>query len=224
MRFNLLAFCKSLIEKSLSFCAMNAPATSAPKLAAPGAGLPLLEAWVVRLFGRSALRRRFTRETALADLEQTAERLLQRTAPLSAEQLATPKLIPRLRGLEDSSRFWSPSMVLEHLCLTGRPMAQVVILLSHGGHSDRRVSTAAVKPVGRDPLAVREEFAAIHRGLRQQLAASAGNQWEGPTHVHPWFGALNATDWLRLMASHLRLHEAQLDLLLEPKARPATES
>jgi len=185
-----------------------------PKLAPPGAGLPLLESLVVRAPRPPVSPPRYTRESALTGVEQTAERLLARTAPLSHAQLVTPKLITRVRGLEDSSRFWSPSMVLEHLCITGRGTAQLIILLSQGGRSERRVNIAAVKPVGRDPVEVREEFTAIHRGLRAQLAAEAASHWEGPKHTHPWFGALTAADWLRLFASHLRLHEKQLELLL----------
>ncbi|MDR3403035.1 MAG: DinB family protein [Chthoniobacter sp.] len=196
---------------------MNAtthPAT-APTLAAPGAGLPLLEAWFARLFIRPLLRRRYSRETALDAIEQTATRLLKKTAPLSPEQLTTPKLIPRLRGLEDSSRFWSPSMVLEHLSITGRGTIRMVIQLTNEQRPTRAVSTATVKPTGRDPMEVREEFAALHRGARQEIAAAAGAEWNGLSHAHPWFGPLNATDWLRMMAMHLQLHENQLNLVLK---------
>ncbi|MEP6670031.1 MAG: DinB family protein [Chthoniobacter sp.] len=186
-----------------------------PPLAPPGAGLPPLEAWLVRLFGRPLLRRRYTRQAALADVERTAERLLDKTASLSPDQLATPKLIPRLRGLEDSSRFWSPSMVLEHLCITGRGTVRMAILLSNGQCPERTVSTATVKPQGRDPGEVREEFATMHRHLRRELEASAGPDWNGLTHDHPWFGPLTASDWLRMMAMHMQLHEKQLDLVLK---------
>jgi hypothetical protein len=148
------------------------------------------------------------------EIELTAQRLLDKTASLSGEQLTTPKLIDRLRGLEDSSRFWSPSMVLEHLCITGKGTTQFILLLSNGEHSGKTVSTAAVKPTGKDPAIVREEFRALHSGLRQQLAEAAGNQWNGPTHAHPWFGPLNAGDWLCMMATHMQLHEQQLDRIL----------
>jgi hypothetical protein len=151
---------------------------------------------------------------ALDEIERTAQRLLDKTAPLSPERLTTPKLIHRLRGLEDSSRFWSPSMVLEHLCITGKGTAQFILLLSNGRHPDRAVSTAAVKPTGKDPMLMREEFRALHSGLRQQLADAAGNQWDGPTHAHPWFGPLTAGDWLCMMAMHMQLHEQQLDRIL----------
>lgn len=196
---------------------MNAtlpPTATAPKLAPPGAGLPFPESWIVRLFGRWMLRRRYSRATALDEIEFTAQRLLDKTASLSTEQLTTPKLIDRLRGLEDSSRFWSPSMVLEHLCITGRGTTQFILLLSKGVHPDRAVSTAAVKPTGKDPAIVREEFRALHGGLRQQLAEEAGDQWDGPTHAHPWFGPLTAGDWLCMMAMHMQLHEQQLDRIL----------
>lgn len=195
---------------------MNAtiPPTASPKLAPPGAGLPLIESWIVRLLGRFSIRRRFSKESAFEEIERTTQRLLEKTAPLSLEELTTPKLIPRPRGLEDSSRFWSPSMVLEHLCITGRGNANLIILLSNGRHSDRVVDTATVKPTGRDPAEVREEFRTLHHGLREQLAKAAGPQWDGPTHAHPWFGPLTAADWVRMMATHMLLHEKQMDLIL----------
>ena len=197
---------------------MNAtvPPPASPKLAPPGAGLPLIESWIVRLLGRTMIRKKYSRETALDDIERTTQRLLDKTAGLSPEQLVTPKLIPRLRGLEDSSRFWSPSMVLEHLYITARGTTQFIILLSNGRHPDKAVRTAAVKPSGRDPVEVREDFRALHGGLRQQLAQEAGSQWDGPTHAHPWFGPLTAADWLCMMATHMLLHEKQLDLIIAP--------
>lgn len=195
---------------------MNAtfPPVSAPKLGRPGAGLPFPESWIVRLFGRGMLRRRYSRATAVDEIERTAQRLLDKTAALSPDQLTAPKLIDRLRGLEDSSRFWSPSMVLEHLCITGQGTTRLILLLSNGERSERTVSTAAVKPTGKDPAIVREEFQALHGGLRRQLTEAAGNQWNGATHAHPWFGPLNAGDWLCMMAMHMHLHEQQLDRIL----------
>lgn len=190
-----------------------------PRLAPPGAGLPFPESWLVRLLGRFALRRRYTWESALDDIEATAERLIARFSALSPEAQATPVLVDRLRMLEDSSRYWSPAMVLEHLNVTGSLMLMLALRLSHGKTSAEKVSTAAVKPTGRPPEEVLGAFAKLHRGTRERLRDGAGPQREGPAHEHPWFGRLHATDWLRLMAAHMRLHERQLEAILDQRSK-----
>lgn len=210
IRIHSLALCKS-INASIT---MSAASSSVPNLAPPGAGLPFPESLLVRLFGRLAMRRRYTWDSAIDDIEATAERIIARFDALPPEIQSTPVLVDRLRGLEDSSRFWSPSMALEHLNITGGSMLMMVLMLSHGKTTSKKVDTAAVKPVGKPPAEVLEAFMKLHRGARERLRNGAGELREGPSHVHPWFGALHATDWLRLMASHLRLHERQLAAVL----------
>lgn len=185
------------------------------KLAPPGAGLPLHEAWTLRLFGRFMLRRGTTWDSALDDIETISSRMIARFSSLPLEMQSNRVLVKRLQGLEDSSRYWSPAMVLEHLCITGEAMLSMVILLSNGGTSSHRVSTAAVKPVGLSPDEVLRTFTTLHRGARPRLLERAGPEREAGKHPHPWFGALHATDWIRMTAFHLRLHEKQLELILQ---------
>jgi hypothetical protein len=185
-----------------------------PHLARPGAGLPFLEARLVRWFGRAMMRRRFTWDSALDAMEAAAERLLQRADRLPESELSTRVLIPRLTGMEDSSRYWSPVMVLEHLCITAQGMLSIAILLSNGKETTHVVSTAAVKPKGLPVPAVLTDFSNIHRGARTRLAAEAGDHRDWPAHEHPWFGQLNATDWIRLLGMHTQLHERQFNRIL----------
>lgn len=186
-----------------------------PKLAAPGAGLPIPARWIVRLLGCFMLRKQFTVESALLDMERTAQDMLQRVSSLSDEDLETPVLVPRLRGLEDSSRFWSPGMVLEHLCLTTPSMLRLAIGLSNGAASDQVVSTANVKPQGKRGRSVLTEFQDCHLGAGDRTKAALGQDLNGLTHRHPWFGPLTAGDWIRLAAGHLRIHQRQLSKILE---------
>ncbi len=186
------------------------------KLAPPGAGLPFHEAWVLRLLGRFMLRRIATWDSALDEIEAISNRITERFSALPSETQSARVLVKRLQGLEDSSRYWSPAMVLEHLCITGEAMLGMVILLSNGGASTRRVSTAEVKPIGLPPDEALHKFTVLHRGARSRLLAEAGPQREIGKHLHPWFGQLHATDWLRMTAFHLRLHEKQLKMILRP--------
>ncbi|MBX3389322.1 MAG: hypothetical protein KF691_07680 [Phycisphaeraceae bacterium] len=48
---------------------------------------------------------------------------------LSAGAAAERVLIPRLRGLEDSSRYWSVWMMLDHLRIVNSQVAMVIASL-----------------------------------------------------------------------------------------------
>ncbi len=185
-----------------------------PRLAPPGAGLPWPAKWVVRLLGRTLLRHQFTVASALTDLEITTQAILQRVSALSDVALETPVLVPRLRGLEDSSRYWSPGMVLEHLCLTTPTMLGLAIGLSQGIPSEHVIRTADVKPSGGRGRAVLEEFAACHLGAGARTVPALGKDLNALTHRHPWFGPLTAGDWIRLVAGHARIHQRQLKNIL----------
>jgi DinB superfamily len=193
---------------------MTAPAPVEPSLAPPGAGLPPLDAWFVRRFGRFQLRLGLPGDRAADAAAGFADALAARAAALDDATLARRVLVPPMRGLEDSSRNWSPGMVLEHLLITGRGMLTIALALSHGRSVDRVVRTADVKPRGGDERRVAAEFAELHRTLPARWRAERGAQLSGPTHDHPWFGPLTASDWIRLVAFHLRLHTRQFDRIL----------
>jgi hypothetical protein len=195
-----------------------------PKLQPPGAGLPFFSRLAVRWFGRRMLRRKFTWNTAPASVEATALRMLAATAPLDDETFHKPVLVPPTRGLEDSSRYWSPAMVLEHLVITAPGFLHFILALSRGETSDKVIDIAAVKPQGRTGRAVEAEFRELHSGVADRIARDAGRHRWTPTHRHPWFGDLGAGDWSALFAVHLLLHEKQLEKIVETRRAQQLES
>jgi hypothetical protein len=98
-------------------------------------------------------------------LEAQAGRLLQGAASLGDELLRRRVLIPPLVGLEDSSRYDSYAMVLEHLTIVGHAVARIVVDLGHGRRHAVALRTADVKAQG---LA---EPAEVVAGYREMLAA-----------------------------------------------------
>ena len=58
--------------------------------------------------------------------------------PLSAEQLQRRVLVKAPMGMEDSSRYWSAAMVLEHLIEVGSRIAVGIVELTHGSQSRSR--------------------------------------------------------------------------------------
>ncbi len=181
-----------------------------PKLHPPGAGLPFFSRLAVRWFGRRMLRGKFTWDTAPASVEATALRMLAATARSDDETFHRPVLVPPMRGLEDSSRYWSPAMVLEHLVITAPGFLHFILALSRGESSDKVIDTATVKPQGTTGREVEAKFRELHSGVAERIVSEAGPHRRTPTHRHPWFGDLGASDWSALFALHLQLHEKQL--------------
>lgn len=180
-----------------------------PQLAPPGAGLPWFEAFVTRWFGRRMFLARFDWQSAQAAIARRSSRLAREAVAMDERAFTQQVLIKHLRGLEDSSRYWSPEMVLEHLVITGEMFTGFILALSNGRPVTDRRGIADIKPrggLGRDVLT---KFIQIHEALPERLAKEAGPLRDGPTHLHPWFGKLTATEWLSLTAVHLGLHEKQ---------------
>jgi hypothetical protein len=180
-----------------------------PQLAPPGAGLPWFEALTLRWFGRRMLRSRFDWDSAQAAIGRVSSRLAREAMSMNDATLTSRVLIQRLRGLEDSSRYWSPEMVLEHLVITGELFTHYVVALSNDQPIVDPRGIADIKPSGGLGRAIITRFMAVHEAIPKRLAAEAGPFRAGPSHPHAWFGKLTAIDWLSLTAVHLALHAKQ---------------
>lgn len=190
---------------------------STPKLAAPGGGIPAIERWVGGfLFAISRWRGTPDRFSARFSNERQSIRDLYTSA--DETRLGRRILIPRLRGLEDSSRFWSVWMTLDHLRIVNAQIAMVVLQLSCGRVPPGQASTAAVKPspdVGPDVIPAYESscdnlLAAVAKPALPLDSASAK-----PRYPHPWFGPLDAKGWHAMAAMHMGIHRAQIQRILQ---------
>lgn len=194
------------------------PVPPEPALAAPGAGLPALELCIARIV--FAVRsRRATPESihALIRREQDAIAAIVRALP--PPHLATRVLIPRPRGLEDSSRHWSVLMTLEHLRIVNTGVVAFIGELLAGRVPARAASTATVKPTPHIDASVIDAFA--ESCIRLDQAGDGAPDLRTPLrHPHPWFGPLDAFGWKFLGATHLGLHRRQLELIRDRLPRP----
>jgi hypothetical protein len=164
---------------------------------------------MVRWFGRRMLLSGLDWDGAQAAIARVSSRLTREAMAMDDATLARRVLIKRLRGLEDSSRFWSLAMVLEHLVITGEMFTDFIVTLSNGRPVTDQRGIADIKPRRELGRAVITRFVEVHEAIPTRLAAEAGALRDGPTHLHPWFGKLTAAEWLSLTAVHLRLHEKQ---------------
>lgn len=191
---------------------MNATSTI-PTLAPPGAGIPAIE----RIVGRAivAIRRwGGSRERFSAEFARERASIEGLYSPLNNLTRGVRVLIPRLRGLEDSSRYWSVLMTLDHLRIVNTQIAGVIMSLVEGVVPPGKASTAAVKPdpdVG--PGVIETYEASCDQFL--DLIASCTNLDSPVRYAHPWFGPLNAAGWHAMAAMHMGIHRAQINSILK---------
>ena len=122
-------------------------------------------------------------------------------------------LITRLRGLEDSSRFWSMWMTLDHLRITNHAFAGIITALSNGQVPMRKASTADVKPSSNVTAVIETEYEQSCDALLSAVAAV--KEWKTtPCFAHPWFGPLDASGWHAIAGMHMRIHRGQIEHIL----------
>jgi hypothetical protein len=151
--------------------------------------------------GRAAVNARFQREReAIRGLVESCD------APSAARRV----LIARPAGLEDSSRYWSIWMTLDHLRIVHQRMSRVIGALAKGVVPPGMASTAAVKP---SPLATSSVVEEYENSCEALLAVVAGVEdlRTGVRYAHPWFGPLDAAGWHALAAGHLGIHRVQIE-------------
>ena len=186
--------------------------SSTPKLAPPGAGLPKPELWIARLLFAIS-RRRTNREEATAEFEKVRDQILKLVRTCDAETGSRRVLIKRPHGLEDSSRFWSVFMTLDHLRITNDAFTSVIQSLTTGVVPEFRASTAAVKPS--EDVGI-ETVSAFEDSCRRFVdhVSTAPDLHTALRYAHPWFGPLDAAAWHLLGGFHMSLHRNQIELIL----------
>lgn len=102
----------------------------------PGAGLPFIESLYVRWYVGPYLSRKSDKDMNLRLFKMIGGRILKEYDAIAPEKRDTKVLVPKMKGVEDSSRFWCPNEVLEHLLITGYGMRGLIVDLANGRTSD----------------------------------------------------------------------------------------
>jgi hypothetical protein len=192
---------------------MTAINESEPKLAPPGAGLPKAELFTARLL--FWLRRRSgSRESFDADFQRERDAIRALADTCDAMSGARRVLIPRVRGMEDSSRYWSVWMTLEHLRIVNGQIAKVIAALAANVELPGRASTAAVKPDPQVTSVVVVDYEASCDALLKTVA-DVPDLKTARRFAHPWFGPLDAAGWHALVGSHMGIHRVQIERIIK---------
>jgi len=188
-------------------------ATIEPKLAPPGAGLPKIELYVARLL--FALQRLQGNRASFSTRFQKEREKIRILIGLCDTESGTKRvLIKRVPGLEDSSRYWSVAMTLDHLRIIHNAITRTIEALAAGIVPNGTASTARVKP---SPQATMEVTSDYERSCDQLLAAVAAvrDLKTSAQYAHPWFGPLDAAGWHALAAGHIKIHRVQIERILQ---------
>lgn len=177
----------------------------------PGAGIPAHHRLFMRWFVNPVVTRSVPWEHNRNSFLKMNERILKVVNRLSDEELSKRVLVPKQFALEDSSRYWSVLMLIEHLVIVGSGIKAIVVSLSHGKVPDFEVEIARVKPKGgKAPKEVVKSYTDFFRTVMDDLDAEVGDKESKAALKHPWFGPFTAKQWHWLMAAHTVVHYDQL--------------
>jgi hypothetical protein len=186
------------------------------KLQPPGAGLPKPELIIARIMFRT--RCALTNYDSYAKLfKEERVKIKNRYSNLSDDDAKARVIIKRLPGLEDSSRFWSVYMTLDHLRIVNSSIADIVAKLSNGIKPEGAASTAAVKPSEQVTGLIKAEYESSCDLVLKSLS-EANNKVSSTTFPHPWFGDMTYKNWAALVGSHMGIHRKQISSILEAQS------
>lgn len=185
-----------------------------PQLEAPGAGLPRIEGWLFKKIVGPLFSAMTPWSLAIRIFQSEGEKALALAEKATQLQRSRRVLIPRLLGMEDSSRYWSVNMTLRHLILVGEIIEDIVIKSSQGQHTTKTLSIVTVKPELDTPETVTEDFRNFLVRFERRLGLEVKDRHSKVIHTHPWLGPISMHEWLCLGGFHQRLHRRQIQLIL----------
>ncbi|MGK0189024.1 MAG: hypothetical protein ACI9R3_004841 [Verrucomicrobiales bacterium] len=183
-----------------------------PVTHAPGAGLPKFELMIARIRFGWALRRK-TRAQFAELFASERDKILALARSCDPETGARTILIHRIRGMEDSSRYWSVFMTLDHLKIVNLAVATAIRSLAKGEVPQRTANTADVKPDLKADVTSIQSFE--HScDLFTKCGQKVPNLHTQVRYDHPWFGPLDAAGWHALGGIHMGIHRRQIEQIL----------
>ena len=183
------------------------------QLAAPGQGLPFPQNLVVRYLAPIKANKE-SWDQAESRFQRESEKILQLLEGLSKTELEQRILVPPMRGLEDSSRYWSIAMTLDHVLIVSRKMGGIIEALSQGRVPEEKVDLALVKPKAEENDAnVVSLFQDYAQSGAREIRARVFDAESKTRYTHPWFGPIRAKQWFWLLGIHMGIHRKQIEAI-----------
>lgn len=185
-------------------------------LAPPGAGIPWLER-VASSFALQMLTMTWSDRQAIKAFQRESQKLDRISEDSESYDVFQRLLIPRVIGIEDSSRNWSVMMILEHLTITNADMLKAIEALCAGIVPRGEIDVALYKPDEELDWGTLDRYRDGCTDLAQRLTAlieTNGSLSSGATFAHPWFGQLDGHGWACLTAAHQMIHRRHAQKLV----------
>lgn len=183
-----------------------------PLLDKPGAGVPTSERLFYKYYVGPYIAARSDWDKNWNTFDSINRKTIALAETLTDEQLTSRILIPRLRGIEDSSRYWSVAMTLEHLVIVGTGLTGIIKSLGANIVPPIKVNTASVKPKGEhEPQTDINDFRRF-AGSTRMVIEQATRLPVSRIHKldHPWFGPFDALQWQWMLGVHGVIHYRQI--------------
>lgn len=181
------------------------------KLAPPGAGIGFLPELYLKLYVKPFVTRKASWESCEQNFKKMHSKILETLNSIPKDKMDVPILVPPQRGLEDSSRYWSAKMVVEHILIVGTQVQDAIVKLSNGEKIDTNPKTEDVKPKGDSDLQITlNSFTHFVDEVPTFLNKNVKDRNSKTELRHPWFGMLNCKDWYWILGIHAGIHYKQL--------------
>ena len=179
-----------------------------------GSGLPLFEIFILKDISFPLLKTFLSWQNALTFYRSESSKVIKLVEELDNEILFKRKLIPKIIGLEDNSRYYSPAMVLWHLMFIGKQLKVLIVLLSKGKKLDTTIKIEDYKPSIDIDFNIIEEYKKFNIKFINSMEKNVKDKFIKNYLPHPWFGRLNPHSWLIMSAIHLMVHRRQLNKIM----------
>lgn len=183
-----------------------------PALEPPGAGVPRLERMLIG-YGVWGVARFVSKDRLTSMFRAEAERAIGLARELSDSQGRSRVLVDRFIGIEDSSRYWSVYMTLEHLVIINSAIAAILPQLYSGNVVATELGIEEAKPVVEAGPEQLDDLANLVERYTD-IVDKLGNLRAGTTLPHPWFGPLSAAQWHALATVHNSTHRRQIERIV----------
>lgn len=183
------------------------------KLQKPGAGLPKIENLVIKRLFIPMLRVLITWGIALFLLKREVKIIEKLLKSLSVEERTKQAIIDRTFAIEDDTRRYSVNMTLEHLCIAGETVFNVIKSLSKEEEYKEKVTIEGVKAFENNNNQL-EDFLIFYNKYFLYIKEHNKKQ-SSKTKAHPWFINFNNYDWSVFMYMHTFIHRRQIQAIIK---------
>lgn len=180
-----------------------------------GHGLPKIDAIFLKHIGFPILKTFISWDNAMKFFEYEGKEILNLVKDLPKDKLFKKVLIPKIFGIEDNSRYYSPAMVLWHLLYVGETLQEGIVSLSKNEKIDFTVKIENFKPFVEINEDIVEKYENFLNNYKKFLETKVENKYINNCLSHPWFGCLNPHQWLVMSAIHQMVHKKQIKKILK---------